>query len=131
MPARPPPSRPARLVHGTFHDRNVLDLGGGVGVIDWQRCGQGPVEIDAAMFLTTIWRTGLSDAASNDAAARAQQSFLSGTAGILDDRVLSWHRAATMLHLATKEARRRANIEWQDRARALLGEAGRLAETAA
>src|SRR5256886_17337493 len=45
-----------RLLHGTFYARHVLELGDGPGVIDWQRYGQGPSELDAGMFLATIWR---------------------------------------------------------------------------
>src|SRR5262249_22373813 len=48
-----------RLVHGTFHDLNVIDLGDGTGVIDWERCGLGPPELDAGMFLACLtWRGG-------------------------------------------------------------------------
>jgi aminoglycoside phosphotransferase (APT) family kinase protein len=50
-----------RLVHGTLYARHILDLGrgDGPGVIDWQRYGQGPVEVDAGMFLATVTRLGL------------------------------------------------------------------------
>src|SRR5207245_5305279 len=37
----------SRLVHGTLYARHIIDLGDGPGVIDWQRFGQGPVELDA------------------------------------------------------------------------------------
>src|SRR5438094_6199442 len=51
-----------RLVHGTFYARHVLDQGDGVGVIDWERFGRGPLELDAGMFLATTWRYGLDHA---------------------------------------------------------------------
>src|SRR5256884_9004661 len=48
-----------RLVHGTFFARHVLELGDGVGVIDWERFGRGPLGLDAGMFLATTWRLGM------------------------------------------------------------------------
>ena len=50
---------PTRLVHGSFYARHILDTGDGPGVIDWQRFGQGPLEVDAGMFLATISRIAL------------------------------------------------------------------------
>src|SRR3989449_253570 len=55
---RPKSSAP-HLVHGTLYARHILDLGDGPGVIDWQRFGQGPLELDAGTFLATISRLGL------------------------------------------------------------------------
>src|SRR5207245_11783787 len=89
-----PKNGPRRLVHGTFYARHVLDQGDGVGVIDWQRFGQGPLELDAGMFLATTWRYGLDHAPLAAEAARAEEALLAGTTGLLDERVLAWHRAA-------------------------------------
>src|SRR5207249_11265489 len=91
-----------RLVHGTFYARHVLDQADGVGVIDWQRFGQGPLELDAGMFFATTWRYGLDHKPLAVEAARAEQALLAGTAGLLDERVLAWHRAAALLRLAGK-----------------------------
>src|SRR5438128_12426518 len=52
-----------RLVHGTFYARHVLDQGDGVGVIDWERFGRGPLELDAGMFVATTRPHGLGHAA--------------------------------------------------------------------
>src|SRR5438046_7908293 len=49
----------AGLVHGTLYARHVPDAGGGPGVSDWHRCGQGPAELDAGMFLATLSRLRL------------------------------------------------------------------------
>src|SRR5439155_952599 len=49
----------AGLVHGTLYARHILDAGDGPGVIDWHRFGQGPVELDAGMFLATLSRLRL------------------------------------------------------------------------
>jgi len=121
-----------RLVHGTFYARHLLDQGDGVGVIDWERFGRGPLELDAGMFLATTWRYGLDHAPLAAEAARAEEALLAGTPGLLDERVLAWHRAAALLRLAGKVyvvERRKEN--WLDRAHALLTEATRLAEVAA
>src|SRR5207249_906708 len=98
MLARGQPKQDApRLIHGTLYDRHILDLGDALGVIDWQRSGQGPLELDAGMLLATIWRTGLGDQATAAQAARAEQTFLAATAGLLDERALAWYRAASLL----------------------------------
>ncbi|HYT72554.1 MAG TPA: hypothetical protein VEK78_14310 [Gemmatimonadales bacterium] len=78
-----------------------------------------------------MWRLGLRDPAAAPEAARAEQAFLAGTAGLLDERALAWHRAAALLRLAGKiyvVSRRKA--DWRMRADALLSEAARVAERA-
>ena len=120
-----------RLVHGTFYARHVLDLGDGPGVIDWQRFGQGPLELDAGMFLATVWRLGLDHEALAGEATRAVTALLEGTRGLLDERALAWHRAAALLRLASKvHVVKRRKTDWLARAHALLAEAARLAEEA-
>jgi len=109
----------------------VLELGDGPGVIDWQRYGQGPSELDAGMFLATIWRLGLDHPALVAEAARVEQAFLAGTEGLLDERAVAWHRAAALLRLASKvHVVERRKPHWLTRAQALLGEALQLAERA-
>ena len=120
-----------RLVHGTFYARHVLDLGDGPGVIDWQRFGQGPLELDAGMFLATVWRLGLDHEALAGEATRAVTALLEGTRGLLEERALAWHRAAALLRLASKvHVVKRRKTDWLARAHALLAEAARLAEEA-
>jgi len=114
----------ARLVHGTLYARHVLDLGDGPGVIDWQRFGQGPVEVDAGMFLATITRLGLRHAADAREAESAERAFLAGTRGLVDERTLAWYRAAALLHLASRGLKRQAASE----ARAVVAEAARFAD---
>ena len=127
---QPQEDRP-RLVHGTLYARHVLDLGDGPGVIDWERFGQGPLELDAGMFLATVWRLGLDHEALAGEATRAVTALLEGTRGLLDERALAWHRAAALLRLASKvHVVKRRKIDWQARAHALLAEAARLAEEA-
>jgi len=73
----------------------------------------------------------LRDPAAAPEAARAEQAFLAGTAGLLDERALAWHRAAALLRLAGKiyvVSRRKA--DWRMRADALLSEAARVVERA-
>jgi len=114
-----------RLVHGTLYARHILDCGDGPGVIDWQRFGQGPMELDAGTFLATILRIGLLDKTRETEAVQAREAFLAGTAGLLDRRSLAWHEAAMLLRLAGKQDRRHDD-RWLARAHALLGEATRL-----
>jgi aminoglycoside phosphotransferase (APT) family kinase protein len=119
-----------RLVHGSLHDRNVIDLGDGPGVIDWQRFGQGPAEIDAGRFLAEITRHRLQHEPLGAEATRAEQAFLAGIEGLVDERALAWHRAAALLRAAVracKEIPRRQHADWLERSRRLLGEAAELA----
>ncbi|TAL01744.1 MAG: hypothetical protein EPO07_08010 [Verrucomicrobia bacterium] len=124
-----PEERATHLVHGTFYARHLLDLGDGPGVIDWQRFAQGPLELDAGMFLATLWRLGRPQASLAAEAARAENSFIAGTSGLMDARSLAWHRAAALLRLAEKTAAHRGE-NWLARAGALLAEAARLAQAA-
>ena len=117
-----------RLVHGALHDRNVLDLNDGPGVIDWQRFGQGPAEIEAGKFLACVSRLGLDSSFASEA-VRAEEAFHAGTAGLLDQRTLAWHRAAALLSLADRPLSHRTG-DWLARARALLAEAARFAQNA-
>jgi len=117
-------------VHGTLYARHILDTGEGPGVIDWHRFGQGPVELDAGMFLATLSRLRLLHQAHAGEALLAEQAFLEGTRGLLDERALDWHRSAALLQL-TERLPTAARGDWRARAHALLGEATRLAGSAA
>jgi hypothetical protein len=121
-----------RLVHGTLYARHVIDLGDGPGVIDWQRFGQGPPELDAGVFLATIWRLGQHDKTLAGAAARAERAFLAGTQDLVDERALAWHRAAALLHFAERVSKPipRRPGDWPARSHAMLSEGARLAATA-
>jgi aminoglycoside phosphotransferase (APT) family kinase protein len=115
-----------RLVHGTLYARHILDLGDGPGVIDWQRYGQGPVEVDAGMFLATITRLGLRHDAHTTEAGAAERAFREATRGLVHEGTLAWYRAAALLHLASRGLKRQPAVE----ARALVDAAARLAEGA-
>jgi len=117
------------LVHGTLYARHILDLGDGPGVIDWHRFGQGPVELDAGMFLATLCRLRLLHPTHTAEALVAEQAFLEGTRGLLDERALAWHQAAALLQLTERLPDGRG--DWRARAHALLAEATRLAGRAA
>jgi len=121
----------SQLVHGTFYARHVLDLGDGAGLIDWERFGQGPLELDAGMFLATVWRLGLDHEALAGEAMRALTALIEGTRDLLDQRAVAWHRAAALLRLASKvHVVKRRKADWVARAHALLAEAARLVEDA-
>ena len=111
------------LVHGTLYARHIIDLGDGPGAIDWQQFGQGPVEFDAGTFLATIWRIGKKDQRLAAEAKHTEEAFLAGTAGLLDAWAVAWYRAAMLLRLADKYARR-GGAQLVD-AHALLSEAVR------
>jgi hypothetical protein len=118
-----------RLLHGTLYSRHVLDLGDRPGLIDWDRFGQGPIELDAGIFLASTWQLGVRSVSRASEVAKVEKAFLAGTAGLLDERALAWHRAAMLLRLANK-IKRRPSVDWLARATALLAEAARLAEAA-
>ncbi|HEY6170236.1 MAG TPA: phosphotransferase [Verrucomicrobiae bacterium] len=120
-----PPEGTPRLVHGSLHARHVLDLGDGPGLIDWRHFGQGPAELDAAMFLANLWRSTVRHEEDSEA-ARAADAFLAGIGDFLDPRALAWHRAAALLRLAHKKMTA-GHAEWPALAKALLAEAARLA----
>ena len=119
-----------RLVHGSLYAHHVLDLGDGPGLIDWQKSGQGPAELDAGIFLATICRLGVLHQRLAGEVARAEEAFLAATEGLLGKGALAWHLAATLLRLAKKCARRQGDSDRQARARALLGRAMRSAAAA-
>src|SRR5437016_12875389 len=95
-----PRERSVGLVHGTLYARHILDLGDGPGVIDWQQFGQGPVEVDAGMFLATISRIGLRQESVAREATRAKEVFLEKTEHLLDLHGVSWDWAAGLLQRA-------------------------------
>lgn len=120
---------PPRLVNGGLYADHVLDLGDGPGVIDWGRFGQGPLELDAGIFLATISRLRFGDESLAGEVARAERAFSTATANLLGARAVGWHWAAELLRFAKKANPQ--NGRWPAGARhALLREALRLAETA-
>jgi len=125
-----PRERSVGLVHGTLYARHILDLGDGPGVIDWQQFGQGPVEVDAGMFLATISRLALRHPDAADAAARAEETFVSRTRGLVDPLALDWYRAAGLLHLAASGLKTGLKRSVPPEAHALVAEAARRAAPA-
>jgi len=118
-----PPESDDHLVHGRLYSRHVLEVGDACGVIDWDRFGQGPLEVDAGMFLATLWRSRQhADMASE--ASRAEQSFRGATTGFLDEARLAWYRAGALLSLAS-HLLTRAGGDCLGRAHAMLREARR------
>ena len=114
-----------RLVHGAFHDRNIVDLGDGPGVIDWHQFGQGPAEVEAGMFLASLSRTALKRDRAPEA-ARAEAAFLERTGRLLDAGTLGWHRAAALL-CRTRRMLTHRQGDWLARAHVLLEQATRFA----
>src|SRR5262245_43187815 len=114
-----------RLVHGAFHDRNILDLGDGPGVIDWHQFGQGPPEVEAGMFLASLSRTAMKRGRAKEA-GRAEAAFLDRTGPLLDAGTLGWYRSAALLFRTRRMlTHRRGN--WGSRAQLLLEQATRYA----
>src|SRR5438876_4800453 len=126
----PPIERRPGLVHGTLYTRHILDLGDGPGVIDWQQFGQGPLEVDAGMFLATISRLALRHSDAAGAAARAEETFVSRTRGLVDPLALDWYRAAGLLHLAASGLKTGLKRFVPPEAHALVAEAARRAAPA-
>ena len=137
-----PRERSVGLVHGTLYARHILDLGDGPGVIDWQRFGQGPLELDAGIFLATVSRIALRHEPLAGEVARAEEALRAGTRNLLDERALAWYQSVTLLRLAAKpvgsagEKRLLASGKPDlrnlalSRAQALLDQAARLAAAA-
>src|SRR5437016_1948878 len=82
------------------------------------------------MFLARRARLRLLHQAHAGEATLAEQAFLEGTRGMLDERALAWHRAAALLQL-TERLPIAGRGDWRARAHALLAEAMRLAQHAA
>jgi Phosphotransferase enzyme family len=114
-----------QLLHGSLYDRHLLDMGDGPGLIDWDCFGQGPAEVDAAVFLSVV-RRGALHRARAEASEDATDAFLACTAGVLDEHVLAWHQAVNLLRLAHKKTRRTEDNALAT-AQPLLDEAARLA----
>src|SRR5262245_24215128 len=119
----------SRVINGRLYVRHVLDLGDAAGVIDWEHFGLGPLEIDAGMFLATLFRSGRHETKAVGA-AQAEAAFRRGTAGLLDELRLAWYRAGALLSLAYHLLARNRG-DWRIRAAAFLDEAERSLTTAA
>jgi predicted transcriptional regulator len=118
----------AHVVNGRFYVRHVIDLGRGAGIIDWEHFGQGALEIDAGMFLATVWRSGRHEDRAREA-ARAEEAFMAGASYLLDERRLAWYRAGALFSLSYHLLARRKD-QWRDKAGEMLGEAVLAAEVA-
>src|SRR5207253_8628280 len=103
------------------HDRNLLDVGDGVGVIDWQRFGQGAPEMEAGTFLGSVARLGVNEQLASQA-ARATETFLRLAGPPLDKRLLAWHLSVALLCRVDRLLTWR-KIGWNERAQTLLGKA--------
>jgi hypothetical protein len=124
--ASQPVEGPNQLLHGSLYDRHLLDMGDGrPGLIDWDCFGQGPAEVDAAVFLSVVTRGAL-HRSRQEASAETTVAFLACTAGVLDEHVLAWHQAVNLLRLAHKKTRRTEDNALAT-AQPLLDEAARLA----
>lgn len=119
----PPDPGSPRLVHGTLYARHLLDSGDVLGVIDWERYGQGPLELDAGVFLASIARIGAQRPGSAAAAASTEASFLEGTHGLLDLDALEWYRAAALILVAAGGTKSRDQAHAPVGAQAMLQQA--------
>jgi aminoglycoside phosphotransferase (APT) family kinase protein len=113
-----------RLVHGAFSASAVMDVGGGPGIIDWDRFGQGALELDAGFLLARFQRLEQDHSGSSVAkqAKRARKTFRDGLNGLVNGRALCWYRAAALVKAAHRRARRRSR-RWEKDAGAYLDEA--------
>jgi len=121
-----PEEEERHLVHGTFYARHILDTGDGPGIVDWQQCGQGPIEADAGMFLATISRLGLHSNGATHRAEQAKDTFMEGTRELVDPNSLKWYWSASLVHLAGRGLAR--GRKTHERTEPLLQEAVWLAE---
>ena len=103
--AEPENRRPC-LVHGTLYARHVLDLGNGPGIIDWERFGQGPIELDAGMFCATVARSAFRNTGWAKPAAQAERAFLRRIRASVDGQAVAWYWAAALLQLASRGLKR-------------------------
>jgi aminoglycoside phosphotransferase (APT) family kinase protein len=124
------PRRTTRIVlqHGTFRTDQVIDLGDGPGVLDWDSFARGAPEHDAGTFLGWLSYSGTARrrARAADEAAAAADAFTADLDG-LDGDALAWYRAAALLKFARHAARRHKPRRLR-RAAALLREARSLLE---
>jgi len=120
-----------RLVHGTLYARHIFDMDGSPGVIDWTQFGQGPVELDAGMFLATISRLALRHEPFAAQAARATEMFLTRVQRLVDPCALEWYWAAGLLHLAARRLKTRPHSPVPPETPAVVDEAARHAGLAA
>jgi aminoglycoside phosphotransferase (APT) family kinase protein len=98
-----PKGHAPRLVHASTHCQHVLDVGGRVGLISWSHFAQGPLELDAALFLASVTRIGLESAPLAGEATRARDSFFAGMGEALDPQALAWFQRAALVRLASAE----------------------------
>ena len=116
------------LVHGTLYARHIFDTGDGPGVIDWNKVGQGPLEMDAGMILATISRTAWRHKDSADEAERATEALLEGTRGLVEQNSLEWYWTASLLRLSARGVETEMNPRPTSDANSFVAEATRHAE---
>jgi len=98
-----PKDLPVRLVHASTHREHVLEIGGRVGLISWSHFAQGPLELDAGLFLASIAGQGLEDETLSGETTRARDAFFAGVGESLDPQGLAWFQRAALLRLAYTE----------------------------
>jgi aminoglycoside phosphotransferase (APT) family kinase protein len=89
-----------RLIHASTHREHVLEVGGRVGLISWSHFAQGPLELDAGLFLASIAGQGLEDEALAGETTRARDAFFAGVGESLDPQGLAWFQRAALVRLA-------------------------------
>lgn len=113
------------LVHGTLYARHILDRGDGLGVIDWERYGQGPPELDAGIFLASVTRLAARCPYAAPDAVQAEGAFLEGTQGVVDRDAMEWYWSLGLLLVASGGMKAGRNAAAPAEASAVLREAGR------
>jgi aminoglycoside phosphotransferase (APT) family kinase protein len=118
----PPGATRPVLQHGTFRTDQLIDIGDGPGVLDWDSFGRGALEHDAGTFLAWLSYSGTArSGAQATQAAVAARTFATGLDGV-DDDALAWYRAAALVKFAGHSLRRRSSRRFA-RAESLLREA--------
>jgi phosphotransferase family enzyme len=118
----PPTSEATSVRHASFKPSSLIDLNG-PGVIDWDGFRRGPLELEAARFLSALSRMAKSRRAATDEIRHAERTFREGLAELVDADALGWYLTADLVKLAARLARRQPS-GWLEKAQGLLADAG-------
>jgi hypothetical protein len=95
--ATPPPPRPAVLLHGDLHPKNVLVHEAGVSLVDLDQAGTGPAAAELGGTLARLWCPRPGDAIDGDTAVAAGEALLSSYDRRPAHQDLLWYAAAALL----------------------------------
>jgi aminoglycoside phosphotransferase len=97
LAASAPVARPAVLLHGDLHPKNVLVHGTGISLVDLDQAAAGPPAAELGGLLARLWCPRPADGIEPGVGEAAAAAVLASYPRRLDDHDLRWYAAAALL----------------------------------